>query len=84
MQDMQQRADLIVTEIFDSELLGEGVLPSLRHALSNLAKVPSISLLPAHTCPCLLVHTLVGECMVHMHACMFQTALQERSKAPAR
>ncbi len=39
MQDMQQKADVIVTEIFDSELLGEGILPSLRHALSTLAKV---------------------------------------------
>ncbi|KAK9832356.1 hypothetical protein WJX74_007506 [Apatococcus lobatus] len=36
--DMQQKADVIVTEIFDSELLGEGVLPSLQHALSALAK----------------------------------------------
>ncbi|KAK9868471.1 hypothetical protein WJX84_007692 [Apatococcus fuscideae] len=36
--DMQQKVDLIVTEIFDSGLLGEGVLPSLRHAMSSLAK----------------------------------------------
>ena len=36
---MQQKVDLIVTEIFDSGLLGEGVLPSLRHAMSSLAKV---------------------------------------------
>ena len=43
VQDMQQRADVIVTEIFDSELLGEGVLPSLQHALSTLAKVQAAS-----------------------------------------
>lgn len=28
-----QRADLIVSEIVDSELLGEGILPSLRDAV---------------------------------------------------
>ena len=27
---------MVVTEIFDSELLGEGVLPTLRHAAANL------------------------------------------------
>ena len=32
-------ADIIVTEIFDSELIGEGVLPTMRHATANLLKV---------------------------------------------
>jgi len=33
------KVDVIVTEIFDSELLGEGLLPTLRHAVPNLLKV---------------------------------------------
>jgi len=36
---MQGKADVIVTEIFDSELLGEGILPTMRHATANLLKV---------------------------------------------
>ena len=35
---MGGKADVIVTEIFDSELLGEGILPTMRHAKSNLLK----------------------------------------------
>lgn len=37
--DMSRRADVIVTEIFDSELLGEGILPTMRHAAAHLLKV---------------------------------------------
>ena len=37
--DLPQRVDVIVTEIFDSELLGEGILPTLQHAVNNLLKV---------------------------------------------
>lgn len=33
------QADVIVTEIFDSELLGEGMLPTMRHAVQHLLKV---------------------------------------------
>lgn len=33
---LPRRADVIVTEIFDSELLGEGLLPSLRDACARL------------------------------------------------
>jgi predicted RNA methylase len=29
-------ADILVTEIFDSVLLGEGILPTLRHAREHL------------------------------------------------
>jgi hypothetical protein len=36
---MDGAADVIVTEIFDSELLGEGILPTMRHATANLLKV---------------------------------------------
>ena len=33
------RVDVIVTEIFDSQLLGEGLLPTLRDAVPRLLKV---------------------------------------------
>ena len=33
---------MIVTEIFDSELLGEGILPTMRHAAKHLLKVCSL------------------------------------------
>ena len=33
------KADVIVTEIFDSELIGEGILPTMRHAVKHLLKV---------------------------------------------
>ncbi|KAG8376293.1 hypothetical protein BUALT_Bualt09G0048200 [Buddleja alternifolia] len=34
--DMPSRADVLVSEILDSELLGEGLIPSLQHAYDNL------------------------------------------------
>lgn len=37
--DMPRKCDLIVTEIFDSELLGEGILPTMRHAVQHLLQV---------------------------------------------
>lgn len=37
--DMPCKADVIVTEIFDSELLGEGILPTMRHAVKHLLQV---------------------------------------------
>ena len=37
--DMDGKADVLVTEIFDSELLGEGLLPTLRDAVPRLLKV---------------------------------------------
>ena len=37
--DMSRKADVIVTEIFDSELLGEGILSTMRHAKLDLLKV---------------------------------------------
>ena len=42
--DMPRKSDVIVTEIFDSELLGEGILPTMRHAVKHLLQVchPSI------------------------------------------
>jgi len=37
--DMPRKSDVIVTEIFDSELLGEGILPTMRHAVKHLLQV---------------------------------------------
>lgn len=38
LPDMAGKADVIVTEIFDSALLGEGLLPSMRHAAQHLMR----------------------------------------------
>jgi len=44
-RDLRQAADLLIMEIFDSILLGEGVLPSLRDARERLLK-PDARVLP--------------------------------------
>jgi arginine Nomega-methyltransferase len=36
--DLPARADLLVTEIFDCGLLGEGIIPTLRHARQHLLR----------------------------------------------
>jgi protein arginine N-methyltransferase 7 len=36
------RVDVIISEIFDSQLLGEGLLPTLRDAVPRLLKVGDI------------------------------------------
>jgi hypothetical protein len=36
---MPSKCDIIVSEIVDSELLGEGILPTMRHAAKHLLKV---------------------------------------------
>ncbi|RXM31221.1 Protein arginine N-methyltransferase 7 [Acipenser ruthenus] len=36
--DMQSRANILVTELFDTELIGEGALPSYEHAHKNLVQ----------------------------------------------
>lgn len=43
--DIEQRATLILGEIFDVGLLGEGALATLRHALRNLA-TPDVRVIP--------------------------------------
>ncbi len=40
--EMKERADMVVSEILDAGLLGEAVIPSLRHAWSNLLKKDAI------------------------------------------
>jgi SAM-dependent methyltransferase len=44
-RDLPRRADLIVSEILDSALVGEGMLPAMRHALAELA-VPGARVIP--------------------------------------
>uniref|UniRef100_A0A1A7X107 Protein arginine N-methyltransferase n=2 Tax=Iconisemion striatum TaxID=60296 RepID=A0A1A7X107_9TELE len=36
--DMQEKANLLITELFDTELIGEGALPSYEHAHHNLVQ----------------------------------------------
>ena len=38
--DMTSRANLLVTELWDTELIGEGALPTLRDACARLLEVP--------------------------------------------
>lgn len=44
--DLPRRADVVVTETVDFGLLGEGILPALRHARQHLAR-PGAVLVPA-------------------------------------
>jgi len=44
-EDMPDRADVLVTEIFDNALVGEGILPTLSHAWPNLLK-PKARIIP--------------------------------------
>ena len=61
--DMAVRADVIVSEIFDSELLGEGLLPSLRDACSRLL-APGGVVIPARA---VIWGQLVQS--THLHRC---------------
>uniref|UniRef100_A0A3P8SCB4 Protein arginine N-methyltransferase n=1 Tax=Amphiprion percula TaxID=161767 RepID=A0A3P8SCB4_AMPPE len=36
--DMQEKANILITELFDTELIGEGALPSYEHAHQNLVQ----------------------------------------------
>lgn len=36
---MQTKANILITELFDTELIGEGALPSYEHAHQNLVQV---------------------------------------------
>ncbi|XP_075224124.1 protein arginine N-methyltransferase 7-like isoform X2 [Lycorma delicatula] len=40
--DMKQRANILVTEVFDSDFIGEGALITFRHALEELLEEDSI------------------------------------------
>lgn len=53
--DLPCRANILVTELFDTELIGEGALPSYEHAHRHLVQVrgsePS-GVLHSHCLPC--------------------------------
>lgn len=38
-EDLPQRANILVTEVFDTELIGEGAIGTYRHALQHLLEV---------------------------------------------
>jgi tetratricopeptide (TPR) repeat protein len=44
-EDLERRVDLIVAEIMDNSVLGEGVLPTMRHAVEQLA-TPQAKVIP--------------------------------------
>jgi len=37
--DMEHRANILVTEVFDTELIGEGAIETFRHAREELLEV---------------------------------------------
>lgn len=41
---MQVKANVLITELFDTELIGEGALPSYEHAHQNLMQVCAVTL----------------------------------------
>uniref|UniRef100_A0A8D2ZLX3 Protein arginine N-methyltransferase n=1 Tax=Scophthalmus maximus TaxID=52904 RepID=A0A8D2ZLX3_SCOMX len=44
--DMQMKANILITELFDTELIGEGALPSYEHAHQNLVQVCGCEAVP--------------------------------------
>lgn len=45
-KDLPERASVVISEVLDVTLIGEGVIPSLRHATRHLAK-PNAKIIPA-------------------------------------
>ena len=41
--DMSERANILVTEVFDTELIGEGAISTFNHAHKHLLTVSSVS-----------------------------------------
>ena len=46
--DLKQRANILVTEVFDTELIGEGALSTFKHAQEQLLEVSYIFILKFH------------------------------------
>ena len=44
--DLPRRADLVLSEIFSADLIGEGVIPTMHHAIAELA-APGARVIPA-------------------------------------
>eukprot|EP00794_Sanderia_malayensis_P014000 gene14000-15458_t len=55
--EMEERANILVTEIFDTELIGEGVLPTLRDAHQRLLNADAVTIPSSGT-----VHLCLAEC----------------------
>ena len=45
---MEKRANILVTEVFDTELIGEGALPTFHHSHEHLLEVSKVLGLPTH------------------------------------
>lgn len=64
-KDIKEKADLLVTEIFDTDLIGEGILPTLRHAIKYLLKENAV-IIPSY---CTLEMSLVSSSFLwRMHS----------------
>lgn len=61
--DMQIRANVLVTELFDTELIGEGALPSYEHAHLNLVQVGVCACV--HVCVCVVRNNQTCEADVY-------------------
>lgn len=59
---MRTRANILITELFDTELIGEGALPSYEHAHHNLVTV----------CVCVCVYSSVRARAAN-HGCIMKT-----------
>ena len=77
--DMPAKADVIMTEIFDSQLLGEGILPTMQHTVKHLLQVcchpitlatDATSLMQALQCQPKCAAVAVSPQMVHVAFCM--------------
>ena len=64
IEDPRERADLLVTELFDTELIGEAALPVYRSALTHLCKTPCLAV-PARGC--IKVQLLKSRTLTHFH-----------------
>lgn len=62
----QERADILVTEIFDTDLIGEGVLGTLHHALAHLVRANAVVIPASATVYVQLVHSAVLRCWQHV------------------
>lgn len=43
--DMEKRANILVTEVFDTDLIGEGAIETFRHANAHLLEVITAQLI---------------------------------------
>jgi hypothetical protein len=72
----QGRVQLVVSEILDSQLLGEGVLPTMRHACKRLMQVGCQVSTQCYTHK----HTLTCVRRAHITSCLPPSVVQPFSK----